>query len=39
MLGVTEGRSDLAILEYQKAIDLKPESAEAWFNQGVACRD
>ncbi len=38
MLGVT-GRSDLAILEYQKAIDLKPESAEAWFNQGVACQD
>ncbi len=33
------GRTDLAATEYQKAIDLKPDYAEAWFNKGVACQD
>jgi predicted O-linked N-acetylglucosamine transferase (SPINDLY family) len=36
---VSSGRSDLAIAEYKRAIDVSAENAEAWFNQGVAYQD
>jgi predicted O-linked N-acetylglucosamine transferase (SPINDLY family) len=36
---VMSGRCGLAIAEYRRAINLRADSAEAWFNQGVAYQD
>ncbi len=33
------GRTDLAVPEYEKAVESQPDLAEAWFNQGVAYQD
>jgi len=36
---VGSGRCDLAVAEYRRAINLRADHAEAWFNQGVAFQD